>query len=157
MKFTVKLWTRKLYWYFNSWNRPSTQSKCYRNGQVAINPRFNKLITALRTAVENWEVSRQQLTKVNYYTQKSVVLTWLWFIKLWCMYQRVKRWTSQCWGGRGILHKHQTPYTQQVLDHSHNGLISVKRRILFSALWSEISLYFLFKTLLLLPIELTDK
>jgi hypothetical protein len=25
----------------------------YQNGMVAINPRFNKLITALRTAVEN--------------------------------------------------------------------------------------------------------
>ena len=27
----------------------------YRNGQVAIHPRFNKLITALCTAVENGE------------------------------------------------------------------------------------------------------
>jgi hypothetical protein len=27
----------------------------YRNGQIAIHPRFNKLITALRTAVENGE------------------------------------------------------------------------------------------------------
>ena len=27
----------------------------YQNGQVAIHPRFNKLITALRTAVENGE------------------------------------------------------------------------------------------------------
>ena len=27
----------------------------YKNGQVAIHPRFNKLITALRTAVENGE------------------------------------------------------------------------------------------------------
>ena len=27
----------------------------YRNGQVAIHPRFNKLITAIRTAVENGE------------------------------------------------------------------------------------------------------
>jgi hypothetical protein len=27
----------------------------YRNGLVAINPRFNKLITAFRTAVENGE------------------------------------------------------------------------------------------------------
>jgi hypothetical protein len=27
----------------------------YRNGQVAIHPRFNKLIAALRTAVENGE------------------------------------------------------------------------------------------------------
>ena len=27
----------------------------YRNGQVAFHPRFNKLITALRTAVENGE------------------------------------------------------------------------------------------------------
>jgi len=29
----------------------------YQNGQVAINPRFNKLITSLRTAVENGEGS----------------------------------------------------------------------------------------------------
>ncbi len=29
----------------------------YRNGQVAIHPRFNKLITALRTAVENGDGS----------------------------------------------------------------------------------------------------
>ena len=27
----------------------------YQNGMVAIHPRFNKLITALRTAVENGE------------------------------------------------------------------------------------------------------
>jgi hypothetical protein len=27
----------------------------HQNGQVAIHPRFNKLITALRTAVENGE------------------------------------------------------------------------------------------------------
>jgi hypothetical protein len=27
----------------------------YKNGQIAIHPRFNKLITALRTAVENGE------------------------------------------------------------------------------------------------------
>ena len=27
----------------------------YKNGQVAINPRYDKLITALRTAVENGE------------------------------------------------------------------------------------------------------
>lgn len=27
----------------------------YENGQVAIHPKFNKLITALRTAVENGE------------------------------------------------------------------------------------------------------
>jgi hypothetical protein len=29
----------------------------YRNGQFAIHPRFNKLLTALRTAVENVEGS----------------------------------------------------------------------------------------------------
>lgn len=29
----------------------------YKNGQVAIHPKFNKLITALRTAVENGEGS----------------------------------------------------------------------------------------------------
>lgn len=29
----------------------------YKNGQVANNPKFNKLITALRTAVENGEGS----------------------------------------------------------------------------------------------------
>ena len=32
-----------------------TRSLVYSNGQVAIHPRFNKLITALRTAVENGE------------------------------------------------------------------------------------------------------
>jgi hypothetical protein len=40
----------------------------YRNGQVAIDPRFNKLITSLRTAIENGEgyLTRNQLVMMTY-------------------------------------------------------------------------------------------
>ena len=38
----------------------------YQNGMVAIHPRFNKLITTLRTAVENGEGSLDnELTSYN--------------------------------------------------------------------------------------------
>lgn len=41
----------------------------YQNGQMAINPRFNKLITALRTAVEKGEETwtRKQLVTMMYW------------------------------------------------------------------------------------------
>jgi hypothetical protein len=59
MKFTVKLWKRKIILILLLMKSALHAKEMleYRNGQVAIHPRHNKLITALRSAVENGEGS----------------------------------------------------------------------------------------------------
>ncbi|MFZ0554117.1 MAG: hypothetical protein WBL67_14820 [Nitrososphaeraceae archaeon] len=46
----------------------------YQNGMVAIHPRFNKLITVLRTAVENGEGSLDMEALVT--TTRMLLMFW---------------------------------------------------------------------------------